>query len=520
MSSPRGRRRVAVGVAGTAVLLAALDAYVVVTILVTIVRDLGIPINRLERATPLITGYLLGYVAAMPLLGQLSDRWGRRMVIQLCLAGFAAGSVITALADGMAVITIGRFLQGAAGGALLPVTFALVGDLWDTERRPPILGAVGAGQELGSVLGPLYGAGVAAVVGWRGVFWVNLPLAAIAAVAVHRTVPPRDGSAEPRRGVDVVGGLLIAASLAALIVGLYNPDPGERLLPPWGVPLLIAGGIGAFAFVAWEARASTRLLDPAGLDRRAFSASLAVSFLSGAVLMVTLVDIPLIADTLLGITDVEGALLLARFLAVLPVGAILGGFLASRWGDRNTAVGGALVAAAGYWLVAGWPIDVLAARHDLGIVSLPRLDVDLVIAGLGVGLIIAPVTSAALRSSRPDQHGAASAAVVVARMMGMLIGIAALAAWGLHRFRQLTGDLDTPLPGVTPDFDRALERYERALDQAFHTEYHEIFLITTVICLAAAAAAAFLGGRPDAASRSGAEGARPREGAPVPGTRR
>ncbi|WP_007025025.1 MFS transporter [Saccharomonospora iraqiensis] len=492
----RGGRSVAIGAGGLAVLLGALDTYVVVGLFRQIMDDLQIPVNRLERLTPVVTGYLLGYVAAMPVLGQASDRFGRRRLLQLCLGGLVLGSAVTAAAPSVPVLVAGRVVLGVAGGALLPVTMALAADLWAEHRRAAVLGAVGAAQELGSVLGPVYGIALAAVAGWRGVFWVNIPLALLAMLAVHLSVPARraEGGTSP---VDLRGGALLAGTLGLTVVGLYNPEPAEQVLPDWGVPALVGAVLAGTLFVVHQSRARLPLIDTARVPMRPFLAALGASLAAGAALMVTLVDVDLFAQTLLGYDDHGAVLLLLRFLVALPIGALLGGALASRLGERGVSVCGLLLAAGGFGLMSTWTADVLSAAYRLGPVPLPKADVDLALVGFGLGLVIAPISAVVLRLTPPEQHGIASAGVVVARMTGMLVGIAALSAWGMHRFHSLTATLDVPLRILfdsDEQFRSAMDDYTAALREAMVTQYTEIFAITGVVCLAGAVCAALLGG--------------------------
>ncbi|MGV0834545.1 MFS transporter [Mycolicibacterium thermoresistibile] len=492
-------RTIAISAGSLAVMLGALDTYVVITIMVDIMRDVGIPLNELQRVTPIITGYLLGYIAAMPLLGRASDRFGRKMLIQVGLAGFAIGSVITALAgdvESLNMLVTGRIIQGAASGALLPVTLALAADLWAERNRAGVLGGIGAAQELGAVLGPLYGIAMVWLFGaWESVFWVNVPLAALAMVMIHFSLPAKQQDG-PREKIDIVGGVLLGITLFLIVVGLYNPNPNaEEVVPASRLWLLVAAAVTLVAFFVWERRAHTKLIDPAGVQFRPFLAALGASFVAGAALMVTLVNVELFGQGVLGKDQFEAAMLLLRFLIALPIGALIGGWLATRIGDRIVTFVGLLIAAGGFWLISHWPVDLLAARHDLGVFTLPVLDTDLAIVGIGLGLVIGPLTSAALRVVPAAEHGIASAAVVVARMVGMVVGLAALSAWGLYRFNQHLQSLPATQGGDSLAARLAAEaaRYR----EAYAMQYGEIFAITALLCVVGALLGLLIAGRHD-----------------------
>src|SRR3989440_740296 len=170
---------------GAGLFLASLDAYVVVTALLPMLKSVNIAANRPEQATPIITGFLLGYLAVMPIAGGLSDRFGRLRLFAASLVLFAFGSFLTASAPSLSQLVTGRLLQGAGGGALVPAVLAPAAHLYPAGDPSPLLGAVSAPQGIGSVLRPLWGGLVtASSLGWTWIFLLHIP--AVAPVLLAR----------------------------------------------------------------------------------------------------------------------------------------------------------------------------------------------------------------------------------------------------------------------------------------------------------------------------------------------
>jgi MFS family permease len=541
-----------------AVLVTAADTYVVVLALPDILSGIGIGLDELQRATPVIGGFLLGYTATLPLLGRLADLRGRTPVLVGCLLVFALGSLLTATAAGLGAAVTGRGLQGIGAGGLVPATLALVADRWPPERRELPLGVFGAVQEAGAVLGPLAGAAVLAVADWRAIFWLNLVLglapaagvlvtgrrrrpdplglllAAVAAAAlalqlaaptaltedltlgllwvpvvpgigvttplelaaagaglatvVRSALVPR-GAVLPVRGlrrlaaeVDAAGALLVVVALGSLVWAFAAADPATEVIAD-GPVLLPVAALAAVAFVVHERRTADPVLPLRALRAPGAWGALLVNLLVGVALVAALVDVPLFARSTTAPGDQLGAaLVLLRMLVVVPVGAVAGGWLSRRLPPRAVAAAGTALAALALLAMTGW-----GERSLDGAASWAAL----LAAGLGFGLAIAPVNAVLLAVTPARVHGSASALAVVARTVGMLVGLSLLTAVALHRFEQRVAAIGSPV-ALCPRTPADCPAHDRATSAAVLDQLHTVFAGAALAAALAAVAAVVL----------------------------
>src|ERR1700674_1358924 len=476
---------------GAGLFLASLAAYVVVTALLPMLTSVHIAVNRAEQATPIITGFLLGYLAVMPIAGALSDRFGRIRIFAVCLMLFALGSLLTATASDLTQLVTGRVLQGAGGGALVPAVLALAADLYPAGDRSPVLGAVSALQEIGSVLGPLWGGLIAGVLGWTWIFWVNIPAAALILWALWPEIRV-GGEARRQAEIDWLGVLLATAGLVFLTFALYAANPqqspvGEGFF--WQAPR--AGGWFA-VFVGHERPTSHPLINVRRFRDSSFSGSALTNAIAGAGLMVALVYIPVLANAVFSMNASGAALLLFRLMLGIPIGALLGGWLAQRMRSyRFVAALGLLLAAAGFLMLSGWN-EVSLKPHLLGL-PITVADAELFLTGLGLGIEIAPVSAALLDAVGESERGAGASFLIIMRLVGMLVGFSLVAGFGLWEFHRATAHLLPPLPGLNPNFATEFAIYTFKVKAAIFDEYHLIFRATAIaLFLGAVLAAATL----------------------------
>jgi MFS family permease len=511
----------------TAVFLTALDLTVVVTALPQIKTDLQIPDTQLDRAAWIVSGYLLGYVIVMPLMGRISDLYGRRRVFVLCLSVFALGSLGCALAPnlgntydisflqnigidtsspGLIWLVAARFLQAVGGGAVVPVAMAIAGDFYGYEKRGIALGLIGMVTEAGGALGPLYGALIVQNYGWQAIFYINLPLVALLLILLFLFVPGKSAQDKVREGIststgsaqgttptqrrnrriDIIGAVLLGASLVCLSLGLAQ-EAGQITSTTMIVQgssaqnnlwLLAASLLLLASFIGWEIfverRSAAPIIAPSLFHTWRFSSTALMSFVVGVVLIIAMVGIPLYFITVFNQSDIDSGLALLRLTIMIPIGAIIGGWLCGRITCRWTAVPGLLITFLGFWFMHLWSFSV-----DWSLITVSTL-----IAGFGLGLVIAPISTTAINSATPHQLGMASSIVTVLRMIGMILGLAFLTSWGLARIRTLMAGFKPPA-GVTALSPKYAQAYLHYFTISAQNIFSTIFLVAGIFCLLA-----------------------------------
>ena len=452
---------IVLGIICLGVFSTALDQTVVVAALPGVMVDLEIPLTDLDRASWIVTAYLVAYTVAMPLGGRLSDVHGRIRMFQAALVLFSIGSLFVAIAPNFEWIVSARVIQAIGGGATVPIGLAMAVAAVSPQRRGVAIGLVAAAAEAGSVLGPLYGGAIIELLGWRWIFWLDIPQSFIL-IGVMAILPNRPN---PSAKMDYFGALVLGASLIFLTAGLSQRAifSGESLLP---YLLVAVGGLLVVALVLVEKRSLQPLLAPFLYRSRAFLSANAAQFLVGVALIIALVSVPLMAATVMEKGALDSVLQLLRLTAAIPVGAVIGGYILRWAGVRSVCTAGLVFMGIGLLVMSGWETQV----DEL------RLTMPLVVAGLGFGLVIPPIGVSALSAAPSDYWGAAASLVTASRMVGMALGLAALSAWGIERFYSLTAHV--PL-------GESFEETEAVLIGAGVTVFQNLFMITGFLSLLA-----------------------------------
>ncbi len=434
---PRARTEILIAVM-LAVFLAALDQTIVGTALPRIVDDL----KGNEFYTWVVTSYLLTATISGPIYGKLSDLFGRRPMVMFGVSLFLIGSALSGISQEMWQLVAARGLQGLGAGAIFPIALAVIGDLFTPVERGKYQGLFGAVFGISALIGPALGGFLTDNFSWHWVFFVNLPIGAVALVIIWRLLPPIKHP-ERARSIDYLGSVVFAAALVPILIGLTN----KRTLEwndPWVGGLILVGMAFSALFVWVESRASEPILPLSLFRNRSISVSLIAVFLASFGFFGAIIFIPLWFQTVLGSSATESGYQILPLLAGLIISSVVSGQVISRTGRYRWLI---VVAMA---LVA---VGLALMTQLRGDTSLSEMWVWMVVAGMGIGPSLAAFTIVVQNAAPFAQLGAATGALTFFRQVGGTVG---LAIGGTLFATALTSELPPEMAaaGVPPEIAR------------------------------------------------------------------
>jgi EmrB/QacA subfamily drug resistance transporter len=497
-----------------ALLLAALDQTIVGTALPRIVAEL----NGLDRYSWLITGYLVASTVIVPIAGKLGDLFGRKPFLIAGMVGFVAASALCGVAQDMNQLIIFRIIQGLFGGMLFASAFTVLGDIYSPAERARIQGLFGAVFGLSSIIGPVVGGFLTDNLGWRWVFYVNLPVGLLGVLVVAGFLPFVRTKAS-WRDIDFIGSGALAAGLIPVLVALsVAKDQGWTSFEVLG---LLAFGLAMLvAFFIIEQRVKEPIVPFTLFKNRAFAVSMVVGFFAALGMFGMIIFVPLELQGVLGVSVTNSGLLLTPMMLGLIVASILSGQLIPRIKHYHYlgTIGVALMMV-GIYLLA----QTTTATSQMSIT------IDIVMVGLGLGVTM-PLYINAVQSALPQRYlgvgtsqiqfwrnvgGTVSSAVLGTILAQRLPGAIASEIAKLHLPAAFAGVLGksagnpnqlldpaqiaatkAKLPAqLAPLYDQAMH----AVRQALALTLHDLFLIAIALSTIALVASLFM---PDVPLRS------------------
>ncbi|WP_308282775.1 MFS transporter [Pseudonocardia nigra] len=418
---PDPRRWRALSVTLAAGFMSLLDVSIVSVALPSIQRGLDASAAEVQWV---VSGYALTFGLALVPAGRLGDALGRRRMFLCALGAFVLFSALAGLAPTAETLIAARLAQGVAAGSLAPQNSALIQQLFRGAERGRAFGLFGATVGISTAVGPIVGGVILALAGeadgWRWIFYVNIPIGALALVLAARLLPR--GRTGPRGHIDVLGAALLGGAVLAVLLPLVQAESGGLVRLWWLFP---AGAALGAAFVLWERRVVRRGRDPL-LDVRLLAGTrgYASGVTLGTVYFVGFSGIWLVFalffQTGLGYTPLQSGLAVTPFALGSAVSAVIGGRLVDRLGRLLTVIGLSLVVV-GLATTAVLLLLVPPAAAG-GAVAVPLL-----VAGAGGGWVISPNTTMTLRHVEVSGAGSAGGALQTGQRIGAAIGTAGLA---------------------------------------------------------------------------------------------
>jgi EmrB/QacA subfamily drug resistance transporter len=409
----RGDRGPILGALMLSTALVALDVTILATASTTVARELG----SFQQVPWLFSAYTLAQAVTVPLYGRLADVFGRKRVMMVGIGLFLLGSVLCAVAWSMPALIWFRVLQGLGAGAIMPMSMTIAGDIYTLAERAKIQGYLASVWAASSVLGPTLGGVFSQFVSWRWIFWVNVPIATVAAIVLWRRFheKEREGEREP---VDYLGAALLTAGSTALVLGLLEGGHAWAWASLESVGMFVASAVLLAAFAVTSRRKAHPIFDLALLRRRVVGASTAAGLWVGVITLGLTTYVPIYAQGVLGTGPLVAGFALASLLVGWPLAATLSGRIYLSIGFRWTALVGAAIVLAGALLLLG-----LGTGSEVWHISAAVF-----VIGMGMGLVAVPTLLAAQHSVGWNERGAVTATNMFARSIGQAVGVAALGA--------------------------------------------------------------------------------------------